>query len=142
MSLLNDASTGLTLISCVMPILNTSLISSGDPRSCSVPDGIGIFSASWAQSGRNVAPLGDGDGRERVKPSSSFLPSSRSVKKLSPFIRRGLRWLRLLDSTTSTLEALWMESSSIVSATQRAGSLEGQNVLSQDPTGNATSKQR
>jgi hypothetical protein len=142
MSLPNDDLTQLTLISCVMPILNTSLISSGDPRSCAVPDGIGMFSASWAQSGRHETPLGAGDGRERVKSSSGFLHSLRSAKKLSPLITTGLRRLRLLDSTISTLEALWMESSSIVSVTQEAGSLEGQNVLSQNSTGHAMSKQR
>jgi hypothetical protein len=48
----------------------------------------------------------------------------------------------LLASTTSTLEALWMESSRIVSATQEAGSIEGQNVLSQNHAGHTISKQR
>ena len=42
----------LTLISCVIPILRTSLRSSGDPRSSTAVCGICVVSASWAQSGR------------------------------------------------------------------------------------------
>jgi hypothetical protein len=129
----------LTLISWVMPILRTSLRSSGDPRSSTVWDGIGAFSASCVQSGWYVAPLGAGGGRERAvellafgaESKFGFLPSSGSARKLSPLKTTGLRRLRFLDSTTSTLEAVWMESSYIVSVTREAGIPEGQNVLLQ-----------